>query len=167
MKRKVLIGAGLASAALAHMATTLPAQHHGMGMRGMPMGQGMGMMEMMQECPMMGMRMGGGMMPHAAGRVAFLQAELGIKDAQKGVWDAYAAALRKNLESMQGMHATMMQVKDAKSPVERLDAHIAAMKTRVASLEEVKPTLAALYAALDEEQKKKADQLLTGMGCMM
>ena len=27
--------------------------------------------------------------------------------------------------------------------------------------------LAALYAALSDEQKKKADQILTGMGCMM
>jgi hypothetical protein len=35
------------------------------------------------------------------------------------------------------------------------------------SLKEVKPALAALYAALSEDQKKKADSLLTGMGCML
>ena len=28
-------------------------------------------------------------------------------------------------------------------------------------------SLTALYAALGDEQKKKADQILTGMGCMM
>jgi len=55
----------------------------------------------------------------------------------------------------------------AKSPVERLDAHLAAMENRITVLRELKPSLADLYAALSEDQKKKADQLLTGMGCMM
>jgi hypothetical protein len=41
------------------------------------------------------------------------------------------------------------------------------MDGRLASLTEVKPALAALYAALSDDQKKKADQILTGMGCMM
>ena len=38
---------------------------------------------------------------------------------------------------------------------------------RVTALKELKPALADLYAALSDEQKKKADELLTGMGCMM
>jgi LTXXQ motif family protein len=107
------------------------------------------------------------MATHAEGRIAFLKAELGITDAQKTVWDAYAAALTKNLQDMQAMRVTMKKVMEAKSPVERLDAHLTAMDGRVASLKEVKPTLAALYAALSDDQKKKADQILTGMGCMM
>jgi hypothetical protein len=45
------------------------------------------------------------------------------------------------------------------------------MDSRVASLKEVKPALAALFAALSDEQKKKANEILTGsmgsMGCMM
>ena len=60
-----------------------------------------------------------------------------------------------------------MKVMQAKSPVERLDAHLAAMENRITVLRELKPSLADLYAALSEDQKKKADQLLTGMGCMM
>jgi Lrp/AsnC family leucine-responsive transcriptional regulator len=51
---------------------------------------------------------------------------------------------------------SMAKVMQAKTPVERLDAHIAAMDERLASLKEVKPALAALYAALGEEQRKKA-----------
>jgi hypothetical protein len=65
------------------------------------------------------------------------------------------------------MRETMMKVMQAKSPVERLDAHISAMESRVTALKELKPSLATLYAALSDEQKKKADELLTGMGCMM
>lgn len=123
---------------------------------------GMGMMRMMAECPMMG----GDMATHAEGRVAFLKAELAITDSQKAVWDGYAAALAKNLQAMQGTRQVMMKMMEAKSPVERLDSHIAAMEGRVAALKEVKPALGALYSALGDDQKKKADQLLTGMGCM-
>jgi hypothetical protein len=41
------------------------------------------------------------------------------------------------------------------------------MDGRLAALKEMKPALTALYDALSDEQKKKADDLLTGMGCMM
>jgi len=41
------------------------------------------------------------------------------------------------------------------------------VESRLQSLKEVKPALAALYAALSDDQKQKADDLLTGMGCMM
>jgi hypothetical protein len=144
----------------------------GMGMMGggmMGHGRGEGMMGMMGGgCPMMGM-MGrnGDASTFAEGRIAFIKAELAITEAQKDVWEAYSAALRKNLESMQGMRKTMMGTMQAASPVERLDRHITAMEARLQSLKEVKPALADLYAALSDDQKKKADGLLTGMGCMM
>ena len=141
----------------------------GPGMMGQGMGRG-GMMGMMGGgCPMMGM-MDGPEWPRTAfaeGRIAFIKAELAITDAQKSVWDAYATALRKNLESMQTMHNTMMSASSPVDPVERLDLHISAMEFRLQSLKEVKPALSALYAALSDDQKKKADDLLTGMGCMM
>jgi hypothetical protein len=148
--------------------TALRAQQPGMGMRDMPMGPGMmGMMRMMGNCPMMGMMMDADTSTFADGRIAFFKAELAITDAQKGVWETYAAALEKNLQGIQSMRQSMMKVMEAKTPVERLDAHIAAMDGRVASLKEVRPALAALYAALSDEQRKKAYQILTGMGCMM
>jgi len=68
---------------------------------------------------------------------------------------------------MQGMWQTMKTVFDAKTPADRLDAQIAAMDSRLAALKEIKPALVNLYAALSAEQKKKADEMLTGMGCMM
>lgn len=165
MKRTTLTLSALAAAGLLAAVMPSSAQQPGMGMRDMPMGRGM--MGMMGDCPMMGMRMGDDMSTFAEGRVAFVKAELAITDAQKGVWDTYVVALKKNLQGMQTMRQTTMKVMEAKTPVERLDAHLAAMEGRLASLKDVKPALSALYAALSAEQKKKADQILTGMGCMM
>lgn len=129
---------------------------------GMMQGGGMMEMGMMGNCPMMG-----GTEAHVEGRIAFLKAELAITDQQKEAWEAYAAAIKKNLEGMKAMRETMMKVMQAKSPVERLDAHISAMENRVTTLKELKPALGTLYAGLSDEQKKKADELLTGIGCMM
>jgi hypothetical protein len=172
----------LATAAALFMAFSAPAlaqsdPHHPDGeakqaapVQEMPMGGGMmgpGMMGMMRGGGMMGMMEGCPMMggtAHSEGRIAFLKAELAITDQQKGVWEAYAAAIKKNLDGMQGMRPAMMKVMQTISPVERLNAHIGAMESR---LGELKPALASLYNALSEEQKKKADELLTGMGCMM
>ena len=140
-----------------------PGSDQGGGM----MGRGMGGM-MGGGCPMMGMMMGGGEMPmHQEGRIAFLKAERAVTDAQAKVWDAYAEALKKNMQGMQGMRETMMAARQGKTPVARLDAHVTAMEGRLQALKDLKPALAALYDALSDDQKKKADQLLTGMGCMM
>ena len=128
------------------------------------MDRGMGGM-MGGRCPKMGM-MGGGDM-HAKGRVAFLKAELEITDAQQDVWNTYAEALKKNMQSMQDAHKSMMKAKMAQSPVEKVDARITMMESRVAALKEIKPALAALYGSLSDDQKKKAGQLLIRMGCMM
>lgn len=140
----------------------------GQGAMGPGMMQG-GMMQMMAgNCPMMGNMTGGGDMPaYTDGRIAFLKAELAITDAQKAAWDTYAASLKKNLMSMHDMRQKMMTAMSASNPAERLEARLAAMESRVASLKEVKPALTQLYGVLTDEQKKKADQILTGMGCMM
>jgi hypothetical protein len=99
-------------------------------------------------------------------RIAFLKAELAITDGQKAPFDAYAAVLKDNLQNMRDMRQSMMGTMSAKTPVEHLDAHLAMMQGRVASLSDVKPKLEALYTALNATQKTKANKLLTGMGCM-
>lgn len=50
---------------------------------------------------------------------------------------------------------------------DRLDARIGAMQKRLAALKEIKPALNTLYGTLSDVQRKKADQMLTSMGCMM
>jgi hypothetical protein len=136
-------------------------QGFGPGMMGPGYGPGM------MGCPMTGISTDGQASTFAEGRVAFLKAELGITDSQKVVWDAYAETIKRNLQSMQGMWQAMKSVFEAKTPTDRLDAQIASMETRLAALKEIKPALAKLYAALSAEQKKKADEVLTGMACMM
>jgi hypothetical protein len=128
---------------------------------------GAGRMMGMSDCPMMSMMTGGAEMPaFGEGRIAFLRAELAITTAQQATWESYAAALKKNFASMQGLRQSMLTALEGKTPVERLDAHLAAIESRHGALKEIKPALVALYAALSDEQKKKADQILTGMGCM-
>jgi hypothetical protein len=122
---------------------------------------------MRSDCPMMGMMGGTDTSTFTEGRIAFLKAELGVTDAQKSAWEAYAAALKKNLEGMQATRQTMMKVMQATSPVERVDARISMMESRLSTLKEIKPVLATLYNSLSDDQKKKADQVLIGMGCMM
>ncbi|WP_296201122.1 Spy/CpxP family protein refolding chaperone [uncultured Hyphomicrobium sp.] len=174
------ISSFLVSILLIASAAPALAQQPGMDMKGpggMMMGRG-GMMgghgDMMmpgmmggRDCPMMGMMQQGGAGPmHIEGRLAFLVAELGITDAQKDAWTAYAAALRKNLEGMRSMHVNMMKAVETGNPVDRLNARISVMESRLDALREMKPALEQFYASLNADQKAKADQLLTGMGCM-
>jgi hypothetical protein len=174
MQRKSLvvsaIAVGVALSTGYALAQRGPGSEMGGGMqmgRGM-MGQGMmGTMDMMSGCPMMGMGRQGQSAAFTDGRIAFLKAELAITDAQKAAWDAYADAIKRNLQSMQGMASTMRTVSEAKTPVERLDAHLAAMEGRIKALQDVKPMLAKLYDELTAEQKSKADEILTAMGCMI
>jgi hypothetical protein len=179
VSKQTFVAFGVASViAFATLSISLPASAQ-MGRGG---GYGPGMMDgqgygpgmmgnygpgMMGSCPMMGTTTDGRVSTFAEGRVAFLKAELGITDAQKSEWDAYAEKIKGNLQNMQGMWQTMKAVFDAKTPADRLDAQIAAMDSRLAALREIKPALSKLYTALSAEQKKKADEVLTGMGCMM
>ena len=73
------------------------------GQRGRGLGYGPGMMGYYSQgigCPMMGFTSDGQTLPFAEGRIAFLKAELGITDAQKSQWDAYADSIKQNLQSM-------------------------------------------------------------------
>jgi hypothetical protein len=135
------------------------------GSGAMMMGQGM-----MGDCPMMDRMsrkvrsmMGGDMQAMTDQRLATLKTQLAIKPEQQATWDTYAAALKKNVAGMQTMRQTMKTM-SPKSPIERLDAQVTAMESRLAALKEVKPALSNLYTALNDEQKKKADKTV---GCMM
>jgi hypothetical protein len=177
MKRKAILFSALLAVALAAGVSGIsgqPRDEPGWGMMGPGWGPGImgrdrmggprGMMGM--GCPMMGFG-DDEFSSFTEGRIAFIKAELGITDAQKGVWDAYVQALKTNLASMEAMHQQMRNVFDAKSPVERLDATIAAMDGRLSAFKEMRPALAKLHDALDAKQREAANELLTIMGCMM
>lgn len=150
------------------------------GMMGGMMEQGGGKMGgMMDRCPMMGhmmcgkrgMRKGHGMMapsvPMTEGRLAYVKADLEITDAQLPAWNAYADAVRARRAKMEEMHAEMMKAKASGNALQRIDARIKGLETMLDSLKSSKAAVEALYAALTDEQKKKADQLLAGRCGMM
>ncbi|WP_244437808.1 Spy/CpxP family protein refolding chaperone [Hyphomicrobium denitrificans] len=133
-----------------------------MGPNGM-MGGGMhGMMGKGMMGP--GMMMGNG--PVMEGQLAYLKAELGITDAQTQVWNDYVKAAKDRAASMQSMRATMMQAMQSGTAIERLQVRIQAMQSMLDSMKAITPATEALYKALSDDQKKKAD-LLLGTGCCM
>ena len=130
------------------------------------------------EMPMMGMMrmimgqdgMGGmGMMSgHAEGRVAFLKAELKITDAQLPLWNAVADAIRANAKGMSEMMSGMMGRSQSTATLpEKLASREKMMTAHLEALRKFKAAVDPLYAALSDEQKKTADELLIGpMGMM-
>jgi hypothetical protein len=133
------------------------------GMGGMPMS---GMMPMM-----MGQDGSGGlamMIGHVEGRLAFLKTELKITDPQLPLWNAVADAIRTNAKSMGGMIASGMTGNSQTGALpDRLAQREEMMTAHLDALRKFKAAVDPLYAALNPEQKKTADQLLMGpMGMM-
>ena len=151
----------------------MPMMGQGMGMMGgcSMMGGGMmGGMQGMMGPGMMGQGMGPGMMmgmgPMVEGRLAYLKAELGITETQAAAWDGYVSAVKARANSMQSMHATMMQAMQSGTAMARMDAHVKHMEAMLNFMKSLRPATDALYKVLSDDQKKKAD-LLLGMGCCM
>ncbi len=118
--------------------------------------------------PMMGQMMGGSgmmgaMMMHPAGYAAFLKTELGITEAQTGVWTAYAdqlqAAITRHQSNMPMGHDGSAA---PRSWIERITDSEARLTMHLDMIKKIKPAATALYTALSPEQKQKADQLMPG-----
>jgi hypothetical protein len=160
-------GQGMGSGMVVQPGTQPPRGQTGM-MGDMGMMGNMGpMMPMMRQ--MMMNRQDGMSMPfeHVEGRIAFLKAELRITDAQKPQWDAFANTLRENARTHQSMHEQMTKGGMPSSWPERLAFQQKALSARLNSLNDLEAAAKPLYASLTEEQRKIADQLLSGpMGMM-
>ena len=102
-------------------------------------------------------------------RLAFLKGELGIKPARSPLWNAYAAAVRTSAKNM-AAHCDGMMGQRGSTPLrlpERLDQHQKFMTLHLEQMRSVTGALKALYAGLDETQKKTADDLIwSPMGMM-
>jgi len=116
----------------------------------------------------MGQQGGMGMpFEHTEGRIAFLKTELRITDAQAAQWNTFADALRANAKTHQAMHERMTKDGMPSSWPERLAFQQKALATRLDGLKALETAAKPLYAVLTDEQKKLADQLLSGpMGMM-
>jgi hypothetical protein len=132
------------------------------GAGGMPM---MAMMRMMMgQDGMSGMSMMAG---HVEGRLAFLKTELKITDAQLPQWNAVADAIRANAKSMSAMSDGMMGASQTTTLPDKLALREKMTTAHLEALHRLKAAVDPLYAALGDEQKKTADELLMGpMGMM-
>ena len=102
-----------------------------------------------------------------AARIAYLKTALGITEAQTGVWNAYVEALKANQTKRQGMMKGKKDAKKNATAIQKMNARIERTKARLQNLEAMKPATEALYNALDDEQKKKADAVLVKRRGMM
>ncbi len=133
-----------------------------------------GMGQMMGGGPAMGW-WSDGMIDRVDGRLAFLKAELKITDAQTPAWDEFTAAIRKTAETRNAMMQTMMKdMQDGsyakKTLPDRLAEHQTHMEARLEEVKALRASVDKLYAALDETQKKAAEEIalpMMGMGMGM
>jgi hypothetical protein len=152
-----MMGQGMGSGAIVQPGTRQPGNQPGM------------MMNMDQMRQMMMGQQGGMGMPfeHTEGRIAFLKTELKITDAQTPQWNAFADTLRANAKAHQTMHEQMAKGGMPSSWLERLAFQQKAMSTRLDGLKALETAAKPLYAVLTDDQRKLADQLLSGpMGMM-
>ena len=132
---------------------------------GMAGGGDMPMMRMMMGRD--GMAMIGAMARHVEGRLAFLKTELKITDAQLPLWNPVADAMRANAKTMGDMAGGMMGGSQTATLPDKLAMREKMMAAHLEALRKFKAAVDPLYAALSEEQKKSADELLIGpMGMM-
>jgi hypothetical protein len=150
-------------------------QMHSMmgGMMGQQDGQpgmmgNMGQMMPMMRQMMMGQQGGMGMpFEHVEGRIAFLKTELKITDAQAPQWNAFADTLRSNAQAHRAAFQRMTSDSMPSTWPERLAFQQKMLSTRLDSLKDMEAAVKPLYAALSDEQRKVADQLMSGpMGMM-
>lgn len=97
------------------------------------------------------------------GRIAFLKTELKITDAQAPLWTAYANVLRAEAKSMSDMRGMMMPgapAPAAQTAADRADQRVKRLTAQLESAKTAAIALRALYAVLDDSQKKSADELL-------
>lgn len=142
-------------------AVSTPADQSASGMSMMNMMAGMMKMMSGGQMGMGGMDMAGmGMTERVEGRIAFLRAELQITDAQAKLWDAYAGALRDNAKRLKDSGGGMMAGMQGAALLGQLDEQEKMLSARLEGIKAMKASLAPLYEALTEEQRKTADELL-------
>ena len=122
--------------------------------------------------PMMRMMMGQGGLPmmakHIEGRLAFLKTELKITDAQLPLWNAFAEAMREDASTMHAMPHPMMGMNKAATLPDKLAAHETMLTAHLEAVRKLKAAADPLYAALNADQKKTADDImLSPIGMMM
>ncbi|MBP6012111.1 MAG: Spy/CpxP family protein refolding chaperone [Alphaproteobacteria bacterium] len=118
-----------------------------------------------EERPATGMMRGMcgmGLGQRTEGSLAYLKAELKITSSQEAAWQAFAVSYR-NAKGHGGdmpMMGPMGGDKGARPIPERMTQHIKMMEDHLAEMKKTQSAVATLYAALDANQKRTADEIL-------
>ena len=97
------------------------------------------------------------------GQRAYLKAKLDLKPDQMSAWDAFQKAADEASGQEKARCATLpTEMKEPPTLMRRLDRQEAMMKTRMESIQAVKPSLMALYDKLSPEQKAVLDRPMMG-----
>ena len=114
------------------------------------------------------------MLKRIDGCLAFLKTELKITDAQSAAWDGVATTVKETTEAhngmMRSMMSDMMSGEFLKKPLpERLTIQQTHLESRLEQVKGLQEAIGKLYAVLDDEQKKVANEIalpMMGMGMM-
>lgn len=152
-----------------------PAHHPGTPTTA-PMQRGMARPDMMagnmaQMMSMMATMMQDGMMPmglsqHVEGQIAFYKTELHITDAQLPQWNAFADALRSAATRVRQAVTPSSDTLSTAVP-DQMQRRITLLSARLDAMKAVLDAVKPLYATLTDEQKRTADDLLSGHMMMM
>lgn len=94
-------------------------------------------------------------------RLAYVHAALRITDAQTAQWTTFADAARAAAGKLHQAYAHVMQDAEQRTTATGLlDQRIALLSARLDAMKSVAPPAKSLYAALSQEQKQIADELL-------
>jgi len=142
----------------------MPMQPGGQGMMmGGDMAQMMTMMQMMQGGATMPMGMGprgGEPFRHIEGQIAFYRAELKITDAQASQWNSFAEVLRTNADHLRQAMMKARETQGAVAAPEQMQRRIAMLTALRDAMQAMLAAAQPLYAALSDEQRKVADELM-------
>lgn len=90
-------------------------------------------------------------------RIKEMHAKLHITAAQAPQWDAFAAVMRDNAQSIHALMVEKHQNAVSMTAIDDLNSYQDVAKAHVDGLAKLIPSFGALYATMSDRQKKEAD----------
>ncbi len=100
------------------------------------------------------------MIGQVEGRIAFLHAELKITPAQEQAWRQFSRSLRATSAKLAEVREVTAAVPGLPSTLQQLGRQERWFSARLDGVRAIKAALEPLFAALSDEQKQRADELL-------
>ncbi len=98
------------------------------------------------------------LMQRAEQRLAKLEGALALSPTQRPAWDEFSSVMRGKVAQRAERIEAMRKQEPASTAIERLERMEEFGKERLESMREMRKAVSALYAQLDERQKKTFDE---------